>query len=297
MFHFEINQWFRSLARFCDYCLFYLIAGAITLSLPYFYPPFFYYFLAFATPLLWVPLEAFCISKWATTPGRALFGLSVRSAEGFNLSYRKALKWSLFLPKRQGTIYQRQTSVKRKLCAFVTSSLFILAAIYGNALTLWTMGLEKGDLSGWVQYYSEEPGFKVAFPKDPEAESKELVIPDSGKVLNYEEITSQQSKKVSYSVCHLKMPSKWRWASNTTLLKGVLDLIVKNGEEAQLLDKQFTTHGQYRVLDYRMLQGKEEMQGRLIIVGKTLYKLTVVYPESKAAELEITPFLDSFEVN
>ena len=292
---FKINQWFRSLARFCDYCLFYLVAGAITLSLPYFYPPFFYYFLAIATPLLWIPLEAFLISKWGTTPGKALFGLSVQSAEGFKLSYSKALKWSAFLPGRSGSVHQRKTSVKRKLCGFVISSLFILSAIYGNALALWSVGLEKGNLSGWVQYSSEEAGFKVAFPKDPEYASKELVIPDSGKILNYEEITSQEGKKVSYSVSHLKLPGKWTWAGKTTLLKGVLDLIVKHEEGAQLLDKQFKTHGNLRVLDYRMLHGKEEMQGRLIIIGRMLYKLTVSYPVAKADESQIDPFLDSFE--
>lgn len=297
MLHFEINQWFRSLARFCDYCLFYLAAGAITLSLPYFYIPCFYYFLALATPLLWIPLEAFFISRWATTPGKAIFGLSVHGTERSKLSYSKALKWSSFLPGREGSVYQKETSFKRKLLAFVTSILFVLAAVYGNALALWSVGLAKGDVSGWIQYSSEEAGFKVAFPKDPELESKEIAIPNSDKVLNYEEITSQESRKISYSVSHLKLPGAWTLAGKTTLLKGVLDLMVQHTEGAQLLDKQFTTHGNHRVLDYRMLQGKEEMHGRLIIVGRMLYKLTVTYPEAKAEDSQITPFLDSFEVS
>jgi hypothetical protein len=268
----------------------------VTLSLPYFYPPHFYYLLALAIPFLWIPIEAFFISRLGTTPGKALFGLSVRDAEGEPLSYANALRWSAFWPKRRGSVYQRKTSIKRKWCAFITSSLFILSAVYGNALALWSMGFNKGDLSGWVQYSSEEPGFKVAFPKDPELTSKELVIPNSGKVLNYQELTSQESRRVFYSVTHLKMPGKWTWASNTTLLKGALELIVKHEEGAQLLDKQFSNHGKYRVLDFRMMKGKEETQGRLIVVGRMLYKLTVVYPVAKGDDSQIRPFLESFEI-
>ena len=73
--------------------------------------------------------------------------------------------------------------------------------------------------------------------------------------------------------------------------------MVKHTEGAQLIDKEFTMHGNHRVLDYRMIQGKEEMHGRLIIVGRMLYKLTVTYPETKAEDSQIAPFLDSFEVS
>ncbi|MEN9343507.1 MAG: hypothetical protein RLZZ453_294 [Chlamydiota bacterium] len=286
------------LARLCDYCLFYLGVGAITLSLPYFYTPFFYPILAALTPILWVPIEAFCVSRWGKTPGKSIFGLSVYSAEGFMLSYKEALKRALFLPKAKGIVRQKPVSLKRKLTATIASCVVMLSALYGNALALWSVGLDsRSDLSGWVQYASSEPGFKVAFPSDPEEIAQELVIPDSGKVLNYAELKSQESRKVSYSVSHLNLPRKWRWASNTTLLKGVLELIVKHSENASLLEKEFRTHGPHRVLDYRMKQGSEEMRGRLIIVGSTLYKLTVVYPPTKGDESQITAFLDSFEVN
>jgi hypothetical protein len=45
-----------------------------------------------------------------------------------------------------------------------------------------------------------------------------------------------------------------------------------------------------------MSQGSEEVQGRLILVGTTLYQLTVVYPPELAHQLQKTEFLDSFDV-
>jgi uncharacterized RDD family membrane protein YckC len=298
MFNFEINNWFRVLARFCDYSIFFLAVGAVTLFLPYFYGPFFYYYLAAAIVLLWVPVEALLVSKWGTTPGKAFFGLSVSNAVGAHLSYFEALKWSLFLRGTSAIVRQRTISWKRKICAFMTSSAFVIAAIYGNFLALWSVGLEKGiSPEGWVQYSSNDAGFKISFPTDPEAASKELVIPDSGKVLPYKEITSDENKKVHYSVTHLDLPRKWRLAGNTTLLKGVLDQMVKHMEGTELIEKEFKMYGSHRVLDFHMKQGKEQVKGRLIIVSGTLYKLTIAYPPSHAKEMQANPFLDSFEIS
>jgi uncharacterized RDD family membrane protein YckC len=297
MFKFEVNKGFRALARFCDYSLCFLALGAITLFLPYFYCPLFYYYLAAATPVLWAPLDALLISRWGRTPGLALFGLSVADAKGSHLSYVSALRRALFLPGRSSAIRQKSLSWKRKFGALLAASAFVSAAIYGNILALWSVGLEKGfSQSGWVQYASREAGFHIAFPSDPETASRELVIPDSGKVLSYMEITSNEGRKVHYSVSHLELPRKWRLAGNTTLLKGVLDLLVKHAEGSQLLEKEFKMHAGHRVLDYRMKAGDEEVRGRLIIVGGTLYKLTITYPAALAKEIQENPFLDSFEI-
>jgi uncharacterized RDD family membrane protein YckC len=299
MFYFEINFWFRALARFCDYCLFFLILSAITLFLPLFYGPFFYYYLALVTPLLWVPIEAFLVSKWGTTPGKALWGLSIRDTFGFKLPFSISLWRSLFLPGRPGTILQKSTSWKRKLCAIVTSIAFVLAGTYGNVLTLWSVGLNKGiSPNDWIQYSSEYAGFKISFPTDPEETYKELVIPDSGRVLPYEEVTSNQNDKIHYSVSHMTLPRKWRLASDNTLLKGVLDVMVKHTEGAEIIEKEFKKFGGHRVLDFRMKQGSdEEVKGRLLIVGKILYKLSIVYPPKQADKMHQNPFLDSFEIS
>lgn len=299
MFNLEVNSWFRALARFCDYCLFFLTLCATTLFLPFFYSPLFYYFLALATLFLWAPLEALLISKWGTTPGKALLGLSVRDAFGVKLSFLSALRWAFFLPGRPGTLLQKKVSWARKLCAIAAGGSFVMTAIYGNYLALWSVGLNQGiSPQEWVQYSPNYGGFKVSFPTVPEENYKELVIPDSGKVLPYEELTSsEKNDKVLYSVSHMQLPRKWRLAGDTTLLKGVLDVLVTHTDGGELIEKEFKKFSGHRVLDYRMKQGKEEVKGRLIIVGATLFKLSINYPPSHAEEMQQNPFLDSFETS
>jgi RDD family len=297
MFNLKKNNLIGALARFCDYSIFYLTLGVISLFIPCFYGPSFYYLLALAVPFLWAPIEAFFISKWGTTPGKALLGLEVKGTTGRNLPYSAALKRAFFFPGRSGILRQKKISWKRQLCALATGATFALAALFGNALTLWSIGLEKGiSPERWVEYASDDTGFKISFPTPPETISKELVIPDSGKVLPYEEITCDENK-VYYSVSRLNLPRKWRLAADATLLKGVLDQLVKHTPNSVLLKKDFKMYNNHRVLDFHMSQGKGELEGRLIVVGGTLYKLTVLYPPSHSAETEKNLFLNSFEAN
>ena len=45
-------------------------------------------------PALWIPLEAFLLSRWGTTPGKWLLGMSVADALGTPLAFTAALKRS-----------------------------------------------------------------------------------------------------------------------------------------------------------------------------------------------------------
>ena len=46
--------------------------------------------ISFAIPFLLIPIESFMLSKWGTTPGKWLFGLSVWDRNGYTLSYEEA---------------------------------------------------------------------------------------------------------------------------------------------------------------------------------------------------------------
>lgn len=281
----EMRRWPCFLARCCDYCLFYLALGALALSLPYFYGSTFYMVLFGCTPVLWLPIEAGLLRRGARTPGQVLFGLSKQG----RLTYLQALKQALCYIKHP------PISRKRALVGSLISVVCALAIFYENGGAVWTLG--RGDLSGWVQYSSSAVGFKVAFPQEPHEVSKELSLPDSNHILNYQEIATQQTSQARYSVSHLSLPGKWRWAGTTTLLKGVLNLLLKNEPDTALLSKEFKSYAGLRVLDYHMQKGEEQMRGRLIIAGNTLYKLTVTYPALQGELEDVTAFLDSFAVS
>ncbi|MBS0620629.1 MAG: RDD family protein [Verrucomicrobia bacterium] len=289
----------RGLARVCDYALFCVGLGTIALFLPYFYTTSFFVFLALLFPFLWAPVEAWFISNYATTPGKALFGMEiVRDGSGGKITFGEAFRRACFLSKRPGILREQTLSFRRKVFAILTTVFCVFLALGGDALAQWgASGLvyNRASTEGWVEYASDA-GFKVAFPKDPETENKQLVIPNSGTVLNYEEVTSDESPKVHYKVSHMVVPRKWKLAGNATLLKGALDALVKHTEGAELVSKDFVmTHQGHRALDFHMKAEGEEVKGRFLVIGNTLYKLTVEYPSQLSSTQDASPFFDSFE--
>jgi uncharacterized RDD family membrane protein YckC len=291
------SKTFRILAQFVDYLSFFLIGGAISSFLPWFIDTYYYVGFALAVPLLWIPFEALLVSLMGTTPGKALFGIKIFDIMGRKLSYWQSFKTALRLDSR-GVVRQLSLSYKRRFAALIVIVGFTLISIFGNALAKWSIGWERGiSTSGWTEYVNEEAGFTVQFPNDPKEESKQLEVPEANKVLDYQELTTHQNKKVYYSVSYMELPRKWKIAGSSTLLKGALTIVVKHMPDTTLLEKSFTTHQNHRALDFRLKQGDQEVKGRLIIVGMTLYKLTVTYPSDLEQELQENPFLESFDLS
>ncbi|MBS0651462.1 MAG: RDD family protein [Verrucomicrobia bacterium] len=289
---------FRALARFVDYLLLFLVGGSISMFFPWFIDTLYYLAFALAVPFLWIPIEALLVSLTATTPGKALFGIKIFERTGRKLSYWESFKAACFFGPKNIAIRQMALSFKRRITALIIIAGCAIASIFGNALTKWSIGLEKGiSTEGWVQYAHEDAGFKVHFPNDPQQESKLLPIPEANKVLNYEEIKTHQNKEVFYSVTYMDLPRKWKMAGSTTLLKGALDIMVKYMPGTTIIEKKFSTHQTHRSLDFRLQQGDQHVKGRLILDGTTLYKLTITYPPSLEAELQDNPFLDSFDLS
>jgi uncharacterized RDD family membrane protein YckC len=292
------SKLFRVLARFVDYLSLFLVAGTISLFFPWFIDIYYYLLFALVVPLLWIPLEALLLSLSGTTPGKALFGIKVLDQNGCKLSYWESFKAAASIGSHSGKIRQVSLSFRRRMVAISIILGCAIVSVFGNTLTKWTIGLEKTiSKEGWIQYAYDDAGFKVHFPNDPQEESKKLAIPEVDKVLDYQELKAHENKKVYYSVTYMELPRKWKLAGASTLLKGGLDMMVKHMPATTLIEKKFTTHQSYRALDFRLKQGEKEVKGRLILVGTTLYKLTVTYPPSLEKELQDNPFLDSFDLS
>jgi hypothetical protein len=289
--------WIRAAARCIDYCLFYLVVTYLSLFLPFYIQELYYLIFAVVLPLIWVPFEAFCLARWATTPGKKLFGLQVRTHIGGKLPFWLCLKRASFCGIRPGVLKQKTIGIKGKIIGCVVMLISFFGACFHQELSDFSTGYNKQQtVEGWVDYTSEKGGFRVLFPTDPKEESKLIPLPEQNRVLNYNELKSLEHKKVSYSVSYMQIPKKWKLAGSSRILQGALEGIVEHTDGATLVSKQFSKHQSYRTLDFHVTQNGEEMEGRLIMVGNTLYRLTVTYPPSYSNQLQQQEFLNSFEV-
>lgn len=107
----RVRPWLRFWARYLDtlFCV-YLIQVLDSMSVPFvtqvidniMYGPLVMpgaegYIIAMILLLVWIPLESLLLSIVGTTPGKLVFGVRVRNADGSKLSFRQAFKRSFLV--------------------------------------------------------------------------------------------------------------------------------------------------------------------------------------------------------
>lgn len=278
----------RFLARLLDYGLFYFCSVFLSLMAPVEVNENFYLIFALAVPFIWAPLEAVLLKNWKTTPGKKLFGISISE-----LSWSDSFKRAFFLGK-PGRIVSQPISFWRYVIALMIACSAGSALFYGKDLSEVAVEYEHRVAgSGWVQYISDDGKFSVQFPKKPEVASKTIDVPN-GDPINLSEFKAE--KDASFSVSYLELPKKWRIFSSNTLLKGAMKVVQEHMPGTQLIDKKIVKHKNYPAMDFRMKEGENEIEGRLILVGNTLYRLMVVYYPDTPRDQQHQTFVDSFDL-
>lgn len=288
----------RILARGIDYAILYLIFSLCSLIFPYYVEDLYYLGFASFVPVLWVPIEALLISKTKTTPGKSLFGIRVETHLASKLPFLISLKRACFLGIRPGIIRQKKVGKLRVFAGIILFFSLFGGSFFEKEITVATTGFEKYKaVEGWKEYTPVDGKFTVIFPHDPKHETGILPVPSQNKNLSYEEFKSYQTKKVYYSVSYIDLPKKWKIVGSNKLLLGAMDMIVSHTPDAKLVNQGLTKHKNLRALDFHMVQGDEEIKGRLILVGTTLFRLTAVYPPALAHQLQHQEFVNSFEIH
>ncbi|MBP7075060.1 MAG: RDD family protein [Rhabdochlamydiaceae bacterium] len=279
----------RFLARLFDYGLFYFVTIFITLIFPIEFESQIFLLWSLVVPLVWAPFEALLLYKWQTTPGKKLFGLSLPS-----LSWSESCKRAFFF-KRSKDLLVKSIGVKRYLIALMLACSAGSALFLGEDISEAAVHYEQSITgSGWIQYVSDNGKFQVQFPKKPvEQEPQQFEVPN-GDPLEVSEFKAH--KEAEFSVSYLDLPKKWKLFSSNTLLKGAMKVVHEHMPGAKITDKKLVKHKNYPAMDFKMQEGEKEIEGRLILVGNTLYKLWVVYTPNTPREQQHEIFLNSFEL-
>lgn len=249
----------------------------------------FYFYFALFVPFFWAPLEAFLISRYQTTPGKKLFGITIPG-----LSWKQSLKRAFFLGQRPGEMQFKKITYWRYLIAFMIACSAGSGLFYGKDISEAAVEYEqKVTGAGWVEYIAENGRFSVHFPKKPNVTEQKVEVPN-GDPINLSEFKAV--KDAAFSVSYLELPKKWRIFSSNTLLKGAMKVVHEHMPGTNLLDKKIVKHKNYPAMDFKMKEGSNEIEGRLILVGNTLYRLMVVYYPDTPRDEQHQTFVNSFEL-
>lgn len=281
----------RFLARVFDYGLFYFVTIFISLVLPLELDSQVFLLWALVVPVMWAPIEALLIYKWQTTPGKKLFGLSLPT-----LTWAECCERAFFF-KRTKDLQVKTIGLKRYLIALMLACSAGSALFLGEDISEAAVEYEHQVTgSGWIQYVSDNGKFQVQFPKKPvEQEPKQFEM-SNGSPLQVSEFKATPKGEAEFSVSYLELPKKWKLFSANTLLKGAMKVVHEHTPGATIVEKKLVKHKSFPAMDFKMKDGEKEIEGRLILVGSTLYKLWVVYSPDTPREQQHEIFLSSFEL-
>jgi len=284
----------RFLALLIDYGLFYFFAVFFSLMTPFEFDESFYLLFALCVPLIWAPIEAICLTKWGKTPGKKLFEIEVKSENGGRLSWGQSLRRSFIPWNRPGVVVSKGIGLWRYLIALIIASSAGSTLFFGKDISEVAVQYEqKVAGSGWVQYLSDDGRFSVQFPKKPEVVQQTFEVPND-KPINLSEV--KVKKEATFSVSYLELPKKWKLFGSNTLLKGAMKVVLQHMPGANIVEQKIVKHKNYPAMDFKMKEGVTEIEGRLILVGNTLYKLSVVYFPDTPRDQQHESFLNSFEL-
>jgi hypothetical protein len=279
----------RFLARVFDYGLFYFLTVFCFLILPLELDSQVFLLWALIVPIFWAPIEALLLYKWGTTPGKKLFGLRLAS-----MTWTESCSRAFFF-KKSKDLQAKRIGIKRYLLALMMTCSAGSTLFLGEDISEAAVHYEQSITgAGWIQYVADNGKFQVQFPKKPvEQEPKHFDVP-SGDPIQLSEFKAH--KEAEFSVSYLDLPKKWKLFSANTLLKGAMKVVHEHMPSAELIEKKLVKHKSHPAMDFKMRDGKNEIEGRLILVGNTLYKLWVVYTPETPREQQHELFLSSFEI-
>jgi hypothetical protein len=279
-------------ARLADYGLFYLLLVALSLVLPFDLSDSFYLISAVVTPLIWPLVGGLVLKLWGCTVGHRIVGLRYFK----EMSYIEGVKENFrfrFDPKRASL---RKISKWRYVLAVIMTLGCGSSLFFGNTISTVATDYESWlPGTGWIQFDSDDGRFTAIFPKEPVAATHVFPIPDSNQSLDLNELKVHKHN-ATFSVSYLELPRKWRIFSSNMLLKAAMKFIFKHRPGAQIIERQSVQHKNYPAIDFKALEDDNLIEGRIILVGGTLYKLEVIHPKDALHDEKHDLFLDSFEL-
>jgi len=188
---------------------------------------------------------------------------------------------------------------KRKLLKKTVSALTCGALIVGATAGLFYKNVEQEIVvpvqSEWQSYTSSDQRFGIQFPVEPTEQVQQTII--AGKTLSFQEMSSMLNES-TYAVSYVDFPKHWKWIGSKKLLSKGFDAFIQSQENIEGIAKQqmVNFHGM-PALEYHLQQGGNEIEGKFVIVGNTLYRVTVSYPLAVAESIQSETFFGSFQVN
>ncbi|NGX39041.1 MAG: hypothetical protein KR126chlam1_00361 [Chlamydiae bacterium] len=174
--------------------------------------------------------------------------------------------------------------------------IFTCLAVVGGAAGFFSMNKpeERISSSKWESYSPRNSRFLIQFPKAPEATADRINVANT--LVTYYHLSAEEKDSV-YAITYLDFPGVWKLLGVKKLLnKTFTKMIEREKDVEQVLEREISSYKGYPALTFRYQKAGKELMGKFIVVGTTLYRISVTYPQSTTDNASSKAFLDSFQL-
>jgi hypothetical protein len=189
----------------------------------------------------------------------------------------------------------KQTNLWKKCVLILTCAVLVAGGTIGLLYKNVEQEVVTQPASDWQSYSSSDQRVGMQFPVEPKEIDQQMVL--QGKNFSYQELRADLNES-TYAVSYVDFPKHWKWIGTNKLLTKGFDAFIQNEQNVEaLLKQEITTHNGLPALEYHIKQAGKEIEGKFVISGNTLYRMTVTYPLAVAETVQPDTFFGSFQVN
>ena len=146
----------------------------------------------------------------------------------------------------------------------------------------------------WQAFSPQDDRFDIKFPHDPKESHEEVSI--ANKRIEFHQFSAQHQDAFD-AVSYLDFPGHWKLLGSQKLLTKSFEMLMENEPNVEeILQQELTSHNGDPAIVYKIKQGGNEISGKFVISGNTLYRVAATYPLAAAEKAESQSFIGSFEV-
>lgn len=158
--------------------------------------------------------------------------------------------------------------------------------------------LEVSDetLAVWREYHSDVGKFKVLFPAYPQHANEVVPVPNTHVYLEYNIYIAEPDVHSSYMVSLITYPGEMDVTNPENILQTVMSEMLQANPLNQLKQVNLSYFEEHPQLEFTIENPEISMVNRAIMVGHTLYLLTVTHTAGEDSNGDEVKFTQSFEL-
>ncbi|MBS0655371.1 MAG: hypothetical protein JSR46_06330 [Verrucomicrobia bacterium] len=145
----------------------------------------------------------------------------------------------------------------------------------------------------WKEFQPENGSFTVLFPGNVMHATATKPYGHPNEVTKYDTYSARGSDGTLYTLSEVQYPQSFDTKDPNAIFQSLIQNIVASAATTEIIGQTITTFSNHPAVDFNLQNLKYASIGRAILVGKTLYVLTVMSPNLNGLEEHFHAFADS----